>query len=398
MVVSAPPRCVVPPMPRRTPAGDGGVQHLQAVVAALDVAYDQAERDAVSSNVSTYGLNIGIRDALLDLSTKSQKASSGFTNIVTCLAIKAAMPHVDIRYHQVQIQDRTTRPAGFNFRGVSEKAIYPWLNARHFEGAKSGWQTRTFERPKPYTCDYDENIGDIKDSFLTVFDEIEENGQSAQDALKFLIRHQIALRDSKIIDLSVPRTKDIALVADLLTRHFFFNYKNSKGASRLPVLAIYAIYSVVIEQVARYAGMCLKPLQEHSAADSQTGAAGDIEVADVQSGEVFEAVEVKHGIALSAQHVRAATPKLMTKRIDRYYILTTHNVCEPDAEAKALISQIMSLYGCQLICNGVIPSVRYYLRLLEDPSAVLPRYIELLKVDKAVAHEHREVWNALVME
>ena len=88
------------------------------------------------------------------------------TNIVTCLAIKTAMPEVDIRYHQVQIQHQTKRSAGFNFRGISENVIYTWLSDHNFDGAKSGWQTRTFERPKPYSLDYDENIGDIKESFM----------------------------------------------------------------------------------------------------------------------------------------------------------------------------------------------------------------------------------------
>ncbi len=371
--------------------------HVQ-VSKALDDALSRAETNFLDSKLDDYSLSEKLAYALKDISNLSQKASTGFTNIITCLAIKAAMPKVDIRYHQVQIQDTTDRPAGFNFRGISEKTIYPWLSDHTFEGAKSGWQTRTFERPKPYMLTYDENIGDIKSSFLTTFHEIEENGQSADEALAYLVHLQLIHRESKRIVISIPRTKDIQLIVKVFKDHFFHSYRASKGASRLPVLALYAIYSVLIEQLERYNGMELKPLEEHSAADSQTGAIGDIEVINTETNNVFEAIEVKHNIALNGRIIQDATAKIMSKSVDRYYILTTHPACEPDDALYQKIANVKALYNCQLIANGVIPSLKYYLRLLSDPSLVFPKYVELLASDKSIKHEHREVWNKLAIE
>lgn len=365
---------------------------------ALSNAYSRADSNFLESKISDYNLSKKLDHALKDISDLSQKASTGFTNIITCLAIKAAMPTVDIRYHQVQIQDQTDRPANFNFRGVSEKTIYPWLSDHTFEGAKSGWQTRTFERPKPYMLNYDENIGDIKNSFLTTFDEIEEHGQSAEEALAYLIHLQLIHRESKTIALSVPKTKDIQLIVKVFKDHFFHPYKASKGASRLPVLALYAVYSVLIEQLERYNGMSLKTLEEHSAADSQTGAIGDIEVINIESKNVFEAIEVKHNIALNERIIQDAAQKIMDKSVDRYYILTTHSICEPDDILYQKIANVKALYNCQLIANGLIPSLKYYLRLLSDPSLVFPKYVELLKSDKTIKHEHREIWNKLAID
>ena len=365
---------------------------------ALDDALARAELDFNAGTVPNYGLSDRFRTALGKISQLSEKAATGFTNIVTCLAIKVAKPEADIRCHQVQIQDQTDRPAGFNFRGVSEKIIYGWLSSHSFEGAKSGWQTRTFERPKPYAMGYDENIGDIKDSFLICFDEVEEHGQSAKSGLSYLMYLQLHNRESKNITLSVPKTKDVLLIVNVFKQHFFNHYKNSKGASRLPVLALHAIYSVMVEEIDRFQGKTLMPLQEHSSADSQTGAVGDIEIVDAGSKQVFEAIEVKHNIALSENIIQAVRDKIMDKAIDRYYILTTHQNCEPDASLAKLIANIKALYDCQVIANGVIPSLKYYLRLLSDPSKVFPKYVELLKTDKAIAHEHREVWNKLATE
>jgi DNA (cytosine-5)-methyltransferase 1 len=60
--------------------------------------------------------------------------------------------------------------------------------------------------------------------------------------------------------------------------------------------------------------------------------------------------------------------------------------------------QIKLLYGCQIIANGVIPTIRYYLRLLVDPSAVFQEYAFLLETDKAIKHEHREIWNKIAIQ
>ena len=355
---------------------------IEKVHAALEASFNTAEDNFHRNDISSYQLSLALKSALTDVSNLAQKASTGFTNVFTCLAIKAAMPAVDIRYHQVQIQEKTDRPAGFNFRGLSEKVIYPWLAERNFEGAKSGWQTRTFERPKPYMLDYDENIGAIKNSFLRIFNEMEENAQPPDDALSFLIYLQLVHRESKRITLSVPRSKDISLIVGLLRQHFFHKYSNSHGASRLPVLALYATYTVLTRQLERYKGMVVKPLEEHSAADSQTGAIGDIEVIrDGDLQQVFEAVEVKHDIAVTDLIVKDAAKKIMDKSVDRYYVLTTHQKCEPDQDVLVQIQRVQNLYNCQLIVNGVIPTIKYYLRLLADPSEVLPIYVGLLETD-----------------
>ena len=366
---------------------------------ALAKAFKEAEGDFAAQTHPQYpSMSERYKNAIEELNKFASKAQTGFTNIVTCLAIKCAKPGADIRYHQVQIQNQTNRPAGFNFRGVSEKVVYPWLNEHNFDGAKSGWQTRTFERPKPYMLSYDENIGDIKEAFLACFDEVEERSQSAESGLAYLIYLQMIERERKHIPLSIPKTKDISLIVDVLKRHFFNKYRASKGASRLPVLALYSVYAVMVKELDRFSGKTLMVLQEHSAADAQTGAVGDIEVMDDSTGEIFEALEVKHDIEISEAILQDVQKKIMPKTIDRYYVLTTHQKCEPNDDLVSTINKIKALYNCQVIVNGVIPSLRYYLRMLSDPSEIFPIYVNLLESDKSIVHEHREIWNRIAIE
>lgn len=141
--------------------------------------------------------------------------------------------------------------------------------------------------------------------------------------------------------------------------------------------------------------MSLQPLQEHSAADVRTGSLGDIEVFDKANQKTFEVVEVKHNIGLSDKIILDAQQKIMPNSVRRYYILTTHPDCEPTVEQAKLIAKIKTLYDCEIIANGLIPSLKYYMRLLTDPSLVFQKYVDLLSTDKAVAHEHREAWNSI---
>jgi DNA (cytosine-5)-methyltransferase 1 len=365
-------------------------------LAQLNGALLLAEAAFALGKQPEFSLSHRLKTSLDRLHNRAQAASAAFTNIVTCLAIKAARPGADMRYHQTQIQKDTDRSAGVNFRGISEDTVYPWLSRNRFEGAKSGWQTRTLERPKPYLMSYDENIAHVKIEFLSVFDEIEEHGQFAHEALKYLIYNQVLRREEVRITLSIPKTQDISTIVELFRLHFFRSYKGERGASRLPVLAIHAIYSAMVPELKRYAGKNVVTLNAHSAADSQTGSIGDIEVADDKTGEIFEAVEVKHAIAIVESIAADVQIKVMDKSIARYYILTTHHNCEPDEGAKKIIENIKFVYDCQVIANGVMPTIRYYLRLLDDPSAIFPAYVALLQNDKAIAHEHRMAWNDVV--
>jgi len=334
-------------------------------------------------------------EALELMAKYCEKASGGYSNLITSLSIKAALgDSVDIRYHQVQIQKMTDRPAGFNFRGVSESVIYEWMTAHEFSCAKSGWQTRTFERPKPYMLDYDENIGTIKTPFLVCYDQIETYNQSALFSLAFLIWRRLQLREASRIVLAVPKISDVIQITHLFETHFFYKYKDSKGASRLPVLALFAIYTELISELSRYNSKILKPLESHSAADTQTGAIGDIEVIN-SDATVFEAVEVKHGLPITKAMVETAKQKIRGSQVDRYYILTTHNSHEPGADVQEEVEAVKRLLGCQLIVNGVIPTIKYYLRLLSNPGSILPVYAKVLTDDEAVGFEHRDVWNKI---
>ena len=386
-------------MAKKTESRPVNLENL--ITKELDKAYDLAEDSFLSTKEGKFpskicnDLSDGFIDALEGIARLCEKASSGYLNVITGLSIKAVYGEtVDVRYHQVQIQDQTDKPAGFNFRGVSEHIIYHWMERHEFHGAKSGWQTRTFERPKPYMLSYDENIGSIKEPFLATYDYVETKNENAKKALAFLLLRRIELREKAKISLAIPKIQDVLQITKLFSDHFFYGYKDSKGGSRLPVIALHSIYKVLMQELNRYKGKILKDLESHSAADSQTGSIGDIEIAN-DDGSIFEAVEVKHLVPVSRELVDIAKQKIRGSQVDRYYILTTHSQHEPNEEVMNEVENVKRLLGCQMIVNGVVPTIKYYLRLLSNPGSVLPIYAKELETDMAIGFEHRDIWNKI---
>jgi DNA (cytosine-5)-methyltransferase 1 len=296
---------------------------------------------------------------------------------------------IDCRYHREPGDGMPVPPRGadkyFSGRPISEELVAPWLQGQSLTAAHSGWQTRTYERPQPYTLAYRENIRPraFKTGFLQILDLVEEHGESAEEILTYLVAREMEKRDAQDIPIAVSSIDTVSVICNYLNEHFMARYE-TPGAARLPVLALYAVYDLIMGEVQRFDGKQLLPLQEHSAADTSSGAIGDIEVCDGESK--FEGVEVKHLQQITAEIIRQASLKFREHRVKRYYILTTADPYvkpENQSDCDDEIRKIQQTLGCQVIVNGVIPTIRYYLRLLKDPSEFFPVYAYLLKSDRS---------------
>jgi DNA (cytosine-5)-methyltransferase 1 len=234
----------------------------------------------------------------------------------------------------------------FSGRTISEKILYPWLNAKGLRTAKSGWQTRTYERLAPYSLVYPENIAYIKDSFLGILDYASKNFGDRIVIVAAFIRREIEHRDQLgELKKKVSKSKignDILIMDILGALNEHFSFTNS---AHLPVVAIHSIYEMLIEQVSQYLGCTLRPLESHQASDLRTGAVGDIEIEDTD-GDVVEGVEVKHGLRIDLPILMAAEEKILKSRLKRYYILTTHSSCNSvDQEVRAIIRKVYKSHG-----------------------------------------------------
>ncbi len=346
-----------------------------------------------SSPLST--LPQAVQDHLQMIVNHAENNKGVITVVFTSLVYKCLHPEQDIRKHQSGII------GGYSGRTFDTAYITPFLKAHHFPAmAESGWLTRSLEHKVAYDKNYTGAIKPavLKEAFLDVMADVEEDGGDAEDMLAFLLQGLIIQRDKNMIQLAIPRNLSIDEMVSLLDQHFHAGY-TAFGASRLPVLALYAMYQSLFDNdIKRYKEKRLLPLESHTSADTRSGRIGDIDIVNLDNTP-FESVEVKLDIPVSIGIVLTAKEKLQPTKVERYYILSTSKMKGEDMETITKeIRQIKNTHGCQLIVNGVLPTIKYHLRLLENTVTFIDYYLQLLQIDKAIKFEHKQKWNELVSQ
>lgn len=298
----------------------------------------------------TSSLNSKDQELLNIILENSERAKAVLTVFITSVAYKFLHSEQDIRMHQDGI------PGGYSGRTFDTRHITPFLKRCKFPAmAESGWLTRSLEQKVPYDKNYPGSIkpDELKSVFLVLLENI-QNGADCKEYLNFILQGLIIKRNKQVIDLAKPTTLSINSILKILGEHFNSQYK-ADGASRLPVLAFYAVYQCLIKEAKRFGGKELLPIESHTSADKRSGRIGDIDIID-EKGRTFESVEIKHGIEISFQLILDAYSKFQSTRVTRYYILTTAELTEKEEldKIQAEILRIRNVHGCQLIVNGVM--------------------------------------------
>ena len=337
-------------------------------------------------------LPVEARKALDIIIDRAEHNKAVLTVIITSLYKKIITPEQDTRYHQAGM------PGGYSGRGLDTKEITPFLKKKKFPAMASGtgWLTRSLEQAGPYDKNFLGRITPsiLKESFLKIFTFIEEDKNNPKPYLGYIFKKLIEKRDSTTIGVERPKITEIKPLVESLEKHFNHKYKDIRGGSQLPVLAVYAVYKIMLDEFDKFEGKTLRPLKSHTSADSRSGAVGDIEIYNKGSDNLFEAVEVKHNIPITEQMLTDSYDKFKTTGIRNYYLLTTSkDVNELDSK----IMEIRNNHGCQVIVNGVINTIQYYLRNISDLYLFIDNYATLLEEEKgdAIKYEHRQKWNEL---
>jgi len=332
-----------------------------------------------------------------EIAENVQKQKGVYTVLVTLLVHKTLYPNQDIRYHQSNMVN------GFSGRRIDTQYITPTLKELGLPAmAESGWLTRSLEQPYPYTLQYNGKISNkaVKQAFLNLIDFVEKNPDQAENTLVLFLYHvkQITKANQiKIIKISNSEKFDISTLINCLKEHFYFNYK-THGASKLPVLAFFAIYKILIKEVERYNSCILKDLGSHTASDRTSQSAGDLEIFD-KNQNLIEAIEIKHGKEIDLQMIRIAKDKIIKFNPRRYYIFSS---ATPEVKISEItmieteIAQIRKEHGCLVITNGIIPTLKYYLRLINSIEDFLINYSKLIELDPELQAIHKVKWNEIL--
>lgn len=372
----------------------------------LDEAYQLAE----SNQPIELGLTKDQNQWVNTIVENAESQKGVLTVLITSLVKKIETPAQDIRYHKKELQN------GYSGRGFDTLHITPFIAEKFQRFAMkggSGWLTRSLEQAHPYTLEYPGRIQiiSVKNAFLNILNDLEENQADSKRYLYAIFIGLIELmnrakitrglfesENSGIGHIQQSETVTIENIVNLLKRHFSIGY-GVAGASRLPVLAVYSAYELLIE-IERFKGKTLSQLKSHTTSDIKSGGIGDVEVLN-EDGNFFEAVEIKHNIPISTGIIETAYQKFVTTPVTRYYLLTTAEPNVEDVEVvDKLVSDIHEQHGCEVIVNGILPSIKYYLRMLSNPKLFIDAYTKNLEFDynqnTDIKEIHLRYWNDLI--
>jgi DNA (cytosine-5)-methyltransferase 1 len=319
-----------------------------------------------------------------------------FTVYTTLSIYKIIHPNQDIRNHQTQIKN------GFSGRRIDTKYITPTLKEYNLPSmAESGWLTRSLEQPYPYDLTYNGKISNkiVKKAFLELINDIQVLNINPKQVLVLIFTYILKIQSENTISitpLSNPDKLTITKIISTLESQFKYQYKVS-GGSKLPVLAFYAIYQILIKELIRYKDCDLKELGSHTASDRTSNSSGDIEI--YKFGNLFETIEIKLDKKIDSNIIMIATEKILKYNPNRYYIFSFigYNDIELD-KINDIINKVKSEHGCQIVINGVIPTLKYYLRLIEDINLFIKNYSNLIEKDNELNEIHKKIWNTYINE
>ncbi len=361
------------------------MNHKDKLLEIYKLSYSPTDIDDVNGETQEFIKSIGSK-------IKTQKGV--FTVLVTLITHKIIEPTQDIRKHQ------SSMTGGFSGRTIDNNFITPTLKELGLPSmAESGWLTRSLEQPYPYNLDYNGKISDkvVKEAFLNVLDFVEKNPKSAKNILRLLLFEATQSKNNSIvtiIPLENPENLTISTIIDALDEHFRTKY-DTHGGSKLPVLAFFAIYQCLINEIGRYKNCTLANMGSHTASDRTSKSAGDIEI--FKKKELFEAIEIKLDKAIDTTIIRIAIEKIARYNPNRYYILSYIGIKESDKlEITDLINKLKLEHGCQIIINGLLPTIKYYLRLITSLDEFVTNYNQLIEKDTEIKKIHKEKWNELI--
>ncbi|HAL45457.1 MAG TPA: hypothetical protein DCP47_06030 [Phycisphaerales bacterium] len=340
---------------------------------------------------------IGYVKCLVD-NAEAQKSLIAVT--ITSLIEKIRNPAQDVRLHRSEFK------GGYSGRSLDTRIITPFLKKHfpRFAPKESGWLTRSIEQPHPFTMNFPGKIRNeaVKKAFLAILNDVEEKKQPSRVYLEIILAELLKKcgKESKIAantkNAIVADILKIDIIIEMLEKHF-----SLKQSSRLPVIAIYTIYQLLLENVKIYQSKTLNALRSHTTSDRYVGYA-DIEIFETISKTPFEVVEVKHNIPIDCQMIQDVLKKIKDAPIKRYFVLTTANPNFKDSKKKIfdLVHKIKAERNIDVVPNGIIPSLKYYLRLVPDLKDFLAKYTfnisEEFKSGSDVKKLHISEWMKIV--
>lgn len=348
-------------------------------------------------------------EALKNLSSQMIEDSSLFTkieNICRCERNKAP-----IRFLMAGLLAKMENPLidlckpysamgqnSYRGRNYDEDVVQPFIHKYALPcNSTTAYLTPAFRTiEKPLTKEFFNNCRpkEVYYDMMDIIEYVQKFPQYAKSVLLeiirllFVVKSENQLRIEQLLQKIVRDKSSIGLSSEAIT-NLLKQHLACKGSSRLPVLIIAAAYDAVQELIKEIH----KPLFAHNAADSQTGALGDIEIIINTSEQVATCYEMKKK-RVSIDDINIVVEKISNYcgKIDNYIIITTDLITNEIREFAATFYDKIGVEIVVLDCVGFINHFlhffhRYRIAFLNNYQALV-----LAEPDSSVSQPLKEAF------
>jgi len=282
--------------------------------------------------------------------------------LLACALAKAHQPSLDIRkpYTKIGADD------AYSGRDYDETWIWPFASRHRLPcNQTTAFLTPAFRnRNIVLTPDVD-LVGrppELYQAFLQLLDDIHRGRVTSETILAEVIRRLVAQRDeqesrlSELLQRMGADSGGAELPAEAIVK-LVEHHLSMPGASRLPVLVVAAAYRAA----ERSLGERVLPFHAHNAADRQTGALGDLEIALLDDARRVTVYEMKNR-SVTTEDIDTALFKIAQQSdVDNYIFITTSPI-EPSVSDYAAKAYSRS-GGVEIVVPDCVSFLRHFLHL-----------------------------------
>jgi DNA adenine methylase len=280
--------------------------------------------------------------------------------LMSCLVAKIDNPSVDVRKPYTKIGGKDT----FSGRHYDERPVQEIINKFNLPtNPTTAYLTPAF-RNRNATMTPDLNLvgrpPELYQHALDLLDLVYQEVLGPEELLKEIFRQLIIFRETnerRINELiaALRTTKDAQPLSSEQIVTLIRQHLDCPNSSRLPTLILAAAYKAVGGMI----GEAARPLHSHNAADSQTGAYGDVEVTLINDENIVTCYEMKDK-KVTRNDITIALQKIaqIGNSLDNYVFITTDTI---DPVVQEYAHDLYEEAGVEFIILDCVGFLRHFL-------------------------------------
>lgn len=328
----------------------------------------------------------------IELVARTMQNRSGVRLIMACALAAIDKPWVDIRKPYTEIQGDDT----FSGRSYDESYLTRFFHENRLPGnSTTAFLTPALRNQSSVLVPGLNLVGRpaaMYQAALELLDDVYQARLTAETLLTETIRYLVLMREEQdqrmasLLKALQPTKGDTSIssegIVTLIEQHLHL-----PRSSRLPTLIVAAAYKAAEALLGEQAITLLS----HNAADSQTGALGDVEITLMNDEQVVTCYEMKMKL-VTREDIEIGVRKVAETQIDNYIFITTEPI---DPLVQDYARSLYDSTGIEFVVLDCISFIRHFLhlfhrvrlRFLEEYQALL-----LEQPDSSVNQALKEVF------